>query len=226
MNNQHEISTYFFDGHLSAKLLPAFRGAVVKSLGDDADVAFHNHLQEGLAYNYPKVQYKVVDGHPVIVTIDLNGDSMKVLLSDGFLNLSMGGKKQRFQLVDVLHQSYSPVISDDPKFYELSTYLPFNETNKEVYGSLVALTDRICKLEDIITANILSMLKGLGTQIEQQIEVAVTDMKYPFTTKYKGVEFDAFNLRFVSNILLPDHIGLGRSPSVGFGTLKRVIGPR
>lgn len=226
MNNQHEISTYFFDGHLSKQMLPVFRGAVIKGLGEDVPVAFHNHLQEGLAYSYPKVQYKIIDNHPAIVLIDISDKSLKDLHVEGSMNLSLNGRKQRFKLVDVVRQSYSPDISDTPKYYELNSYLPFNETNREVYNSLVALTDRICKLEDIITANILSMFKGLGTQIEQQIEVAITDMRYPFTAKYKDVAFDAFNLRFVSNILLPDYIGLGKSPSVGFGTLKRVIGPR
>lgn len=86
---------------------------------------------------------------------------------------------------------------------------------------MLALTDKITFLEQIITGNILSFFKGIGYHVEERIECAITEMKELSEQSYKHVKFDSFEIKFVCNMELPDGIALGKSGSVGFGTLTR-----
>lgn len=86
---------------------------------------------------------------------------------------------------------------------------------------MLALTDKVNFLEQVITGNILSFLKGIGYHAAEKIECAITQLKEPVEQSYKHVKFDTFDLMFVSNMELPDGIALGKSGSVGFGTLFR-----
>lgn len=222
MSTKINIKTYIFEGQFTSASLPAFRGAVVKALGENNSLPFHNHLQDGLVYSYPKVQYKQINYHPAIVAIDVDTSSLDNIIHNGVLTIKLRGKELRLPLIEVFRQQYELEISDEPKFYQLSNYLPLNENNKDEYHKLLALTDKICKLEDIITGNILSLFKGLGMHIQDKIEVAITDIGRSYSARYKGVDFMAFDLSFVTNVVLPDFIGLGKSPSVGFGLLKKI----
>ena len=86
---------------------------------------------------------------------------------------------------------------------------------------MLALTNKVNFLEQVITGNILSFLKGIGYHAAEKIECAITQLKEPVEQSYKHVKFDTFDLMFVSNMVLPDGIALGKSGSVGFGTLSR-----
>lgn len=76
-------------------------------------------------------------------------------------------------------------------------------------------------LENLLTANILSMAKGLGVHFERQVECKITAMEEPRLTTYKGVKMMAFDAEFKSNVSLPDYVGLGKGVSLGMGTVVR-----
>ena len=84
--------------------------------------------------------------------------------------------------------------------------------------------ERIRLLEEILTSNILSMLKGEGIEVhlEEQLVVQITELSAQRVIKYKGVMLTAFDIKFLANINLPSWIGLGKSVSVGFGVLKKM----
>lgn len=49
--------TVFYDTEISYKEIPLFRGAVLKSLGDKANVLYHNHTgEETFRYSSPNSQ--------------------------------------------------------------------------------------------------------------------------------------------------------------------------
>ena len=94
----------------------------------------------------------------------------------------------------------------------MSCYIGLTDENFKKYHSMLALTDKVNFLEQVITGNILSFLKGIGYHAAEQIECAITQLKEPVEQSYKHVKFDTFDLMFVSNMELG---------SVGFGTLSR-----
>ena len=212
----------FVFGPLPAKTsVTTFRGAFVKAMGDRASLLMHNHSSEGLRYAYPLVQYKYVDGSPTIVAFDKMGDEIADFLKDGGTKLRLARKTVGLDLRSHEQTEYEPVTEDAPKYYSLTSWLPLTDKKDKRYASLMALTDRVCLLESVLVGNVLSFLKGLDYHAEEQLFCVVSDILKEYRVDYKDATFKAFDIHFVSNILLPDLIGLGKSASVGMGLLRR-----
>lgn len=218
-----DVTTVTLHGRLRDDEVQMFRGAMVKTLGDDASELFHNHTDGGLRYAYPMVQYKIIDGKPAIVGIGSVGETLMRI--DKTLRLMIGRQERCFEVAAINIQPYSPSVGESPLMYSLRRYLPLNTDNEARYTGMMSLTDRLCLIEDIITANILAFFKGIGYQCDRQIQTVVSSVESIEPLYYKGVRFRGFDLHFATNAGLPDNIGLGKSPSVGFGTLARAEMP-
>lgn len=218
-----DITTVTYNGKIKTGEEQMFRGALLKVIGDEANPLLHNHVGKGLRYSYPLVQYKVIDGLATIIGIGEGGTAIMNLPRE--CKLMIGKQSRTFKLGNINIEPYSPSISDDPKIYSLTRYIPLNTDNIKEYFSLPALTDRICFLENIINANILAFFKGIGFHCDTQIQTAIARINKVYDIYYKGVKFMGFDLEFISNVLLPNGIGLGKSSSVGFGLLRRATIP-
>lgn len=214
------IATVTFKGQLRYGEEQLFRGAFIKALGEHATILFHNHTEEGLRFSYPLVQYKIINGKPTILGF---GDAIPVLTSiNGERELAIGHQKRVFKVEEASIRPYTPQFDDTPKHYTLTRYIPLNKENLEEFDGLLALTDRICFVENIIVANILAFFKGIGYHCSDELHVAITSIDRKEKLIYKGVAFQGFDLSFVANAVLPDNIGLGKSSSVGYGVLHRI----
>lgn len=214
-----DITTMTYDGSLKAEEEQMFRGAFLKEMGNTASALLHNHVDGGLRYGYPLVQYKVIGGRPVIVGI---GEGCSALNDvPRVCTLMIGRQPRAFRLKDIHIEPYEPAVDDAPKMYALTRYIPLNTDNMERFERMAALTDRVCFLESLINANILAFFKGVGYHCEEDIQTAITNVDKKYFVYYKGIKFLAFDLHLITNALLPDHIGLGKSSSVGFGTIAR-----
>lgn len=216
------ITTIIFNNNLSNKETTFFRGALLNVLNSDDNMCLHNHIGEGLRYGYPLVQYKSLNGKAAVVAVGDIGDYLEHELSCGSYTLRIGKREEVFEVAEVTKKRYLLKIDDAPKHYSISGYLPLTDKNYAQYKSLVALTDKICFIENVLVGNILSFLKGIGVHVEERLHIALTGIEPVEDSVYKGISFKTYNLRFVSNIELPDNVGLGKSASVGHGTLKRM----
>ena len=108
-------------------------------------------------------------------------------------------------------------------FYSfLTPWLALNEANYDRYQG-AGLGERRDMLRRILIGNILSMSKGLGYVVTEEIKVSKLDV-YPVKEPVwlKGVRMVGFKGAFAVNFELPDYMGLGKSVSRGFGMIKRV----
>lgn len=112
------------------------------------------------------------------------------------------------------------IFSDETINYTLRNWLPLNSKNHKEYSAIETEAERIRYLEKILTANILSMAKGLDITLEQKIECQITYCSDMRLIKHKGVKMTAFSVCFSSNIILPQYIGLGKGSSHGYGVLR------
>lgn len=215
-----DITTVTYRGKLKIGEEQMFRGAILKELGEQASLLLHNHVGEGLRYAYPLVQYKVIGGKPSIVGIGSGGSALANLPKE--CELMIGKQPRLFQVENINIQPYEPEIADAPKMYSITRYIPLNAKNMEQFDSLPALTDRVCLVENIINANILAFFKGIDYHCDDEIQTAISSVHRIYPLYYKGVRFHGFDMTFITNVLLPDGIGLGKSPSIGFGSLRRI----
>ena len=223
----HTIHRLYFNIPLRNNQVPAFRGSLIKAMGNEAHPLMHNHTDEGLRFGYPTVQYNVLEGKASLVAFDEVGEHIQNYFENkNSVPLVMHKKLYECKLEHIQIDLYTLATSDQPIYYSINQYIPLTGDNVQEYDSLMALTDKICLLEKIMTGNILSFFKGIDYHVDEQIVCVITSIEQQHTIKYKGVHFRAFDMHFVSNVLLPDYIGLGKSTSIGMGTIKRLPLPK
>lgn len=178
----------------------------------------HNHLESGeAAYRYPLVQYKVLDGIPTLVGLQEGAD----LLIGLFLKI------KELQIADTTYPVFQKNIeskminiglSDDLHAYRFQTlWMALNQQN---YATYLAENDeqKAKHLKAILTGNILSFYKGMDYRAEGNImaNLKITNQR---ETQFKNNSMLAFEGEFVTNTILPDAVGLGKSVARGFGTI-------
>jgi hypothetical protein len=75
-------------------------------------------------------------------------------------------------------------------------------------------------LRRTLIGNILSASKGLDYVVLEEIKVAIGGL-HRRKCELKGTPFIGFLGRFMVNFMIPDYMGLGKSVSRGFGTVRR-----
>lgn len=210
--------TVFYDTEISYKEIPLFRGAVLKSLGDKANVLYHNHTGEDtFRYSYPLIQYKRLGGKAAIVCIEEGVDLIGQFLTETDGTLQIGEREvtcntKRIQPARLLIQTW-----EDSFKYHISRWLPLNSKNYQLYQTTEGLVERISLLENILTGNLLSMLKGLNIHLEQEMTVKITQVSESYIIYNKGIGMTAFNADFSCNLTIPNNVGIGKNASIGFG---------
>jgi hypothetical protein len=213
-----------FSNALNYSEIPKFRGAVAAALKSN-NVLFHNHLDDSgaLRYAYPLIQYKRINGKAAIVCVGQGTDSIGEFFANMGKPLSIGAKEMTLTVESVKAEMATVAVYEESYCsYSLRKWLPLNSSNYVKYQSIEGLKERFTLLEGILTGNILSFAKGLNISFERQITCSITALKEMPSIRYKGVGFAAFDVRFKSNVRLPDFIGLGKGVSHGLGTVVKM----
>lgn len=182
----------------------------------------HNHFDDGqLRYNYPLVQFKVINKNPYIIALAEGCD----VLIDLFMKI------KELRIDEIVIEIYSKNISCDKEIIKMSErmvdyefitgWFALNQDNFNEFIKIKKQAQQTDLLKKILTSNILSFNKSLRNWIENKIYVSIDVKKTK--TKFKEKEMFIFNGKFSANIILPDYIGLGKSVSRGFGTIKKVV---
>ena len=215
--------TVFYNTEISDKEIPLFRGAVLKILGDKANILFHNHTGEDtFRYSYPLVQYKRLNGKATITCIEEGVDLVGQILSELYGPLTIGQREAICQVAEV-KASKTPVdIDDSMSAYQLFHWLPLNSSNYALYQNTDELVEKIKILERVLTGNILSFLKGVDIHVDEHLRLGITEILKQQVASYKQVKLMSFNLKFKANITLPSFIGIGKNASIGNGIIKKI----
>ena len=178
----------------------------------------HNHYASGKAkYQYPLVQYKVIDNIPHLVGIEEGGK----LLIELFLKIKQITIEDTTYIVN--SKNITNTITEIGGFSKLNEYkfetlwMALNQKNHQKYLQLNSQDEKTEFLNKQIQNNILSFYKGVDFFIKERI--MVTSKLNEKTTKFKDKTMLAFSGSFVTNAVLPELIGIGKSVSRGFGTI-------
>lgn len=215
--------TIIFDAEINFKEIPLFRGAVLKSLGDKANLLYHNHTSDHtFRYSYPLVQYKCIHGKAAIVCVEEGVELIGQILSELFGTINIGKRITEYK-VDAVHSSKVPLQIENELFaFQLRNWLPLNSQNYQQYQNTEELVEKIKILERVLTGNILSFLKGIDIHLEEQLIAHITDIISQKVIIYKNIKLMAFDIKFKTNVNLPSYIGIGKNASVGCGVLSKI----
>ncbi|MFA6769126.1 MAG: CRISPR-associated endonuclease Cas6 [Parabacteroides sp.] len=205
-----------FRNTISQKEIPQFRGAIIHTM-NDADILFHNHEDEKFRYAYPLIQYKQINKCAAILCVDEGTEAIGEFFSNCNFDVSIGSKAMNLQIKSVKAYQTLVQIWSERFHYSISKWLPLNQENYQQYRQLESLTDKYAMLEKILVGNILSFTKGVNIHLDSQVICKITDIDKPYSINYKGIKMIAFNASFISNVSLPDYLGLGKGVSLGNG---------
>ncbi|MBR2203365.1 MAG: hypothetical protein IJ914_04075 [Prevotella sp.] len=215
--------TVLTDAEILQREIPLFRGAVIHSLGEHPNVYFHNHLDnDKYRYAYPLIQYKRLSGKAAIVCVEDGVDIIGQFLTEVDGTLTIGDRQVtcntgRIQPARILVQTWEEMFS-----YHISRWLPLNSQNYQRYKGIEGVVEKVSFLENILKANLLSMLKGLDIHLEKELILKITEISDSYLIYNKGVKMMAFNADFKCNLSIPNNIGIGKNASIGCGRVHQL----
>ncbi|MDR0493719.1 MAG: hypothetical protein LBH74_08820 [Nitrososphaerota archaeon] len=198
--------------YISAVKLRGFLGSLFV---DDAE--FHHHSDQ--SYHYPLIQYKRIKDDLMILGFQ---DYAKILMNKMSIVDNISTRHGSFRVHSQELDLSTWYIRNVSCCYDFVTpWIALNEVNYSEFKYCDS-TEQKAFLEKIIVGNTLSCLKGLGIFVNYRIESFIVSFN-SFCVGAHGNSFEAFTARFFLNVDLPDFIGLGKSVSKGFGTIRRTL---
>lgn len=178
----------------------------------------HNHFEDGsLRYKYPLVQYKVVNEVPILV--GLNDGA--ALLTELFLKISelrINGNIYPLMQKNLDHCQATAGLDTGLHTYRfVNLWMALNQENHSLYRKMEKQEETQGFLNTILRNNMLSFFKGVNIWLDSPVMVKGSFTEHE--TQFKGNVMSAFSGEFVSNAILPELVGIGKSVSRGFGTI-------
>ena len=214
--------TVFYDTEISYKEIPLFRGAVLNSLGDKANVLYHNHTgKKSFRYSYPLIQYKRLNGKAAITCVEEGADIIGQFLSEGMNSLILGDRIVESRILRVVPSRMAVQLWKTSFTYDLKRWLPLNGRNYNLYQLAENEQEKKEILEKVLRGNLLSMLKGLNIFVEEELTVRIVFLDKSHIIYNKGIALMSFNIKFESNLSIPNNIGIGKNASIGYGIIHQ-----
>lgn len=219
---EYKISTVMFDGVLAEREIPFFRGAIIELSGYNP--LYHNHTEDGRCMmHYPHIQYKILDGKPSIVGIGDGADSLESLFElNSQFQIQIGRCFRDYSVLSKNTYYFAPSESiDEKRRYLIDGWLPFNQSNYTEYNETSSLSERIMQLDSVLKGNILSLYKDFNVFINNQITGNIVNL-HEHKASFKRVKMISYDAIIETNVALPEHCGIGKGVSHGFGTIKAI----
>lgn len=214
--------TVLFDTEINYKEIPLFRGAVLKSMGEKANLLYHNHTGEkSFRYSYPLIQYKRLGGKAALVCVEDGADVIGQYLSEASGIIGLGGREVKCDVSKVSPVRILIQTWNKPFKYHLNRWLPLNSKNYQIFQMTDNEDEKKTMLENILKGNLLSMLKGLGIRLEDELLVRITQLSDSYLIYNKGIGMMAFNADFTCNLSIPNNLGIGKNASIGCGIVHQ-----
>ncbi len=207
-------------------LLPSqihkFRGFVGNAFKDHDLI--HNHDEKGNPiYRYPLIQFKLIDKTPAIIAITARAVSIFAEIFMKLDKIIIEGTLIPVFEKDLKVEEVEFGYSEEIFMYEfVSPWIGLNQNNFTKFND-AGSDERNQILKRTMTGNILSMAKHLDCWLLKDQKIKIDHKLKEIKVNLKGKSMTAFNGIFKTNFYLPDYLGIGKSVSRGFGTVRRMI---
>jgi len=215
---------YFNDIRLTPNQIHKFRGYVGNVFAEH-DV-IHNHSTETgkSIYRYPLIQFKLIDKTPCIIALTEEAIEVFTKIFMMMDEINIEGRIIPINEKDLKIENSDFGFSRETFLYEfVSPWLALNQRNFHLFNEMTDKADRDSLLKRILTGNILSTAKYLGCHLSPEERIETNLNIKPSKATLKGKSMIGFKGVFKTNFMLPDHIGLGKSVSRGFGTIQKIL---
>lgn len=183
-------------------------------------VLLHHHTDKGYIFTYPRVQYKIIEGTPIIVGIEEGADVLKEI-SDGLKELKLGRKRYEIKSIQMnqLDAEFGK-CRRNYKYKFLTPWLALNQDNYRRYREIKDWKEKKIFLNSILVGNVLSMCKSLDYVVMGKLHAH--SLLEENKVNYKAIPHIGFTGEFKINFKIPDFMGIGKGVTHGFGTVKSI----
>lgn len=199
-----------------ARLLRGFFGQQYKNRPE-----FHHHGQEGLIYQHPLIQYKVLGGVGRVMGVGVGSFLLRAIVPPETLDLN--GEKlevlENNMTTQVVHLGPSPAKLH---YRFLTPWLALNEENFRTYTRTKDQKEKNELLVRILIGNLLSLCKAIGISVEERLEVELAVEESTLVEIKKAVNLLGLQGNFHTNFQLPPFWGIGKQSARGFGAVKSI----
>ncbi len=215
-----------FDTRINPWDLPKFRGAIAQKVGIEHEW-FHNHdnASGGYHHRYPLIQYKIDTAgphmRPMLLCIDACIEEAHRLFSQSDWTVRIGQQLHELRIARLEVDQAQLQVREAPVRYRLHKWRALNSEKFREWQALEGIAERAAFLEKLLAAHILSFARGVDWTLEDRFELKITQLLKEEWLSYKGVKVLAFTVEFLTNVVLPDYIGLGNGAGEGFGVVRR-----
>jgi len=215
---------YFNNIKLNPSQIHKLRGYIGNVFADHDLI--HNHDQQTgkSIYRYPLIQFKIIDNIPCVVALTDKAVQVFTEIFMGLDEIIIDGRNIPVNEKDLKIETVEFGFSKETFMYDFITpWIGLNQRNFLVYINLKTRQGQKDLLKRILIGNILSMSKYLGLQLDQSQQIHV-DLQFQQTkATLKGRQMIGFKGKFKTNFMIPDFMGLGKSVSRGFGSVKKIL---
>jgi hypothetical protein len=181
----------------------------------------HNHTAGGVLNVYPKVQYRVLEGVPMLVGVGREARRVLTEVGERTERLKLGRSEYAVRGSRIFSSKEELCPTRGMVQYRfLCPWLAFNRGNYQRYRELREWKEKKELLSRILVGNILSLCKGLMVVVQARI-YAHTHVD-PVKIRYKSVHVIGLTGEFRTNFLIPDFLGVGKGVSQGFGVVRKM----
>ena len=183
--------------------------------------ALHMDDADRFLHRYPVLQCKQLKSDLIVTGISQGAGCLCQLTADGTM-LGTGGSTCRITARDPVIRSELFGISDSVIPYEfLTPWIALNQQNAKKFYNLNGKPERDAFMQKLLATQLLTLAKSLDYGITAPIRC---EAKVRFRRDRIGDEnIMVFLGKFRTNLHIPDYLGLGRSVSQGYGTIKRIM---
>ena len=178
----------------------------------------HQHVDvDKLLYRYPRIQYKIIDGTPLVLGIEEGTEVLKEIY-DKYDEIRL--KDTVYAIVERginLREEVFGITAEIHGYTFKTPWVALNQANYERYLRADKRGQREI-LRKVLIGNILSASKGLDYVVRDEIKLEIGRMR-SVKCVIKRTPFMGFWGEFLVNFRIPDYMGLGKSVSRGFGAV-------
>ncbi|SMC78569.1 hypothetical protein SAMN02746065_11038 [Desulfocicer vacuolatum DSM 3385] len=219
-----KATLYFNNIRLNPSQIHKLRG-YVGNVFSEYDLIHNHDLDTGkYIYRYPLIQFKIIDKTPCIIALTEKAVQVFTKIFLTLDEIDIGGRIIPINEKDIKIENVDFGFSKETFVYEFITpWIALNQRNYGKFKDMKTIEDKRALLKRILTGNILSMAKYLGCHLEQDQRIQSTLNFRQAKATLKGKSMVGFEGMFKTNFLLPDHTGIGKSVSRGYGCIKKCI---
>lgn len=172
-------------------------------------------------YRYPVIQYKILGKVPTVIGINEGARVLRPIVDES-QEIRLGTGTCTITGRDTAIREEAFGIADTLIPYEFATpWLAFSQENYKKFYKLKGKEERDGFVRKVLARDIGSVARALGCEIPAPIQCE-TNLHFQ-KCREDGVSVMAFTGKFQANFQIPEHLGIGRSVSHGFGAVQPIV---